>query len=229
MSIFRRQNVSCPSCGTIVAFQAAHSINADRRADLRQAILDETFQTQVCPSCDASFRLDPLITYVDLGRNQWIAAYPLNRLGDWQAIEAECAEIFATSYGDQAPDSVRQLCGAITPRLVFGWAALREKLVVDEAGLDDAVLELVKIALLRTVGRFPVGRGVELRLRFVEEETLGLSWVKAGTGEPIERLRVPRALYREIAGEQMAWRSLHHRVASSLFVDKQRLQFREAA
>ena len=46
MSIFESTELACPACGAINAFEAVNSVNADRRADLRRAILDGSFQRQ---------------------------------------------------------------------------------------------------------------------------------------------------------------------------------------
>ena len=70
MSIFRTMTVNCPHCGTAGGFNAVMSVNADRRPDLRTAILDGSFQRQPCPQCGKDFRLDPEMTYVALGQGQ---------------------------------------------------------------------------------------------------------------------------------------------------------------
>jgi hypothetical protein len=43
MSMFESIAVACPACGTQVDFDAVQSVNADRRPDLRAAILAGTF------------------------------------------------------------------------------------------------------------------------------------------------------------------------------------------
>ena len=44
MSLFNPAAAQCPNCGTAQDVQLVGSINADRRPDLRQQILDRTFQ-----------------------------------------------------------------------------------------------------------------------------------------------------------------------------------------
>src|SRR5437763_5456103 len=99
MSVFRPITVPCPACAAPVTFEAVFSVNADRRADLRTAILDRTFQRQPCPKCGAAFRLDPELTYVDLARGQWLAAFPVARLGKWPELEAKSRDTFNRAYG----------------------------------------------------------------------------------------------------------------------------------
>ena len=59
MSVFHTQTVHCPACATPVEFKLVFSVNADRRPDLRDAIVAGTFQRQPCPSCGTEFRVDP--------------------------------------------------------------------------------------------------------------------------------------------------------------------------
>ena len=51
MSLFETTKLPCPLCGTEVSFNAVHSVNADRRPDLRDAIIAGTFQQEACSSC----------------------------------------------------------------------------------------------------------------------------------------------------------------------------------
>jgi endogenous inhibitor of DNA gyrase (YacG/DUF329 family) len=52
---FRTETVNCPACATPVEFELVFSVNADRRPDLRDAIVAGTFQRQPCPSCGTDF------------------------------------------------------------------------------------------------------------------------------------------------------------------------------
>src|SRR4051794_842720 len=148
MSMFRTMPVTCPECGTAVEFNAVFSVNADRRPDLRAAILDGSFQRQPCPRCGKTFRLDPEMAYADLGHGQWIAVFPVAKLGRWKELEEEARATFAQAYGPQAPAVARQLGARMRPRLTFGWGGLREKLVAADHHLDDVTLELVKLAIV---------------------------------------------------------------------------------
>ena len=65
MSIFKAMQLTCPVCRKAFDYEAVHSVNADRRPDLRAAILDGSFQQVDCPSCRARFRLDPSFNYLD--------------------------------------------------------------------------------------------------------------------------------------------------------------------
>ena len=89
MSLFKETVIGCPSCARELSFETVHSLNADRRPDLRAAILDSRFQRTSCPHCGAGFRLDCDFTILDVKRGQWIVAAPVAGIADWEAREAE--------------------------------------------------------------------------------------------------------------------------------------------
>src|SRR5438445_8953366 len=107
MSVFNKVSVTCPSCGSSVEFNAVLSLNADRRPDLRAAVLDGSFQRQACPQCNTEFRLDPQLTYVDVARGLWVAAHPYAKLGQWKALEMQARATFDKAYGANASAAAR--------------------------------------------------------------------------------------------------------------------------
>jgi hypothetical protein len=222
MSIFRTTNLACPACGGAVAFELVHSVNADRRADLRDAILGATFQEQPCAGCGLRFRVEPEFTYLDLGRNQWIAAWPRSAMTEWRKYEAMARESFDAAFGAEAPASAQEMGRNLKPRITFGWAALREKIFVHGAGLDEVTVELAKAALIRTSPMPPVLRA-ELRLLAVEGEELVFGWFDSNTEKGFELNRVNRALLAEIEAAAADWEALRTQLADGLFVDINRL------
>ncbi|MGZ5769263.1 MAG: CpXC domain-containing protein, partial [Caldimonas sp.] len=149
MSVFHTQTINCPACATPVEFKLVYSVNADRRPDLRDAIIDGTFQRQPCPSCGTEFRVDPEFTYMELRHRLYIGVWPVAKRGQWQACAAKTAEIFEEGLGKRASPEAAKLGVGIEPRAVFGWPALVEKLIARQAGIDDRTLELAKVMALR--------------------------------------------------------------------------------
>jgi hypothetical protein len=223
MSQFQTQPLACPSCGEPVEFEAVASVNADRRPDLRDAILDFSFQRQGCPKCGTSFRLDPEFSYLDVGRGQWIGAFPLAKLAHWRAAEQHARATLAQAYGDKAPAAARAIGRGLTARVTFGWAAMREKLVARAHDLNDVTLELVKMAMIRGLANSPFGRDTELRLVAVEDSVLVLAWILAVTEQIVEALRVPRSLYDEVEADAAGWQALRKELSAGLFVDLNRI------
>lgn len=224
MSLFQTVDVTCPVCGAPSRFEMVHSVFADRRLDLRDAILDRGFQRQPCPACGEAFRVEPQFTYVHLAGGRWVAAWPASGLAHWGEFERRGRDSFDASYGAAAPAAAAAIGRDLAARVTFGWEALREKLVAAAAGIDDVTLELAKIALLRTVPGLPVAEDTELRLVGVEDgRTLRIGHFPLGSEEPIEVLSVPAALIAEIEADPEGWRALRESLAAGPFVDVARL------
>jgi hypothetical protein len=222
MSIFQTQTVACPACARPVEFEVNFSLAADRRPDLREEILAGTFQKGYCPACGVSFRLDPQMTYMDVGRGQYILVRPAADLADWENFERQARGTFERAFGDASGAASRAIGRRLTVRVTFGWAALREKILAAERGLDDVTLELVKLALMRGRPELPLADDVELRLMDARDDVLDMAWLRAANEELVSTLEVPRALYDEV-GAGAEWAELRAAVSAGPYVDVNRL------
>ena len=222
MSLFRTFELNCPACNTPVRFDLVMSVSADRRPDLREAILDGTFQRKICPACSTAFRPEPEFTYIDFARGQYIFVYPVEKRPAWHEWEAKASAIFDTTLGKKATKEAMTLGKKVDPRVVFGWPALIEKILTRQAGIDDRTLEVAKVAVLTAQSETPVPGRRELRLVGDREGDLVLAWVRTEDEKLSEGLRVPRALIGEIEAEPAAWQELRDDVADGLVVDFQR-------
>jgi hypothetical protein len=223
MSIFVPVPIACPSCNEKSDYRVAHSINADRRPDLREEVLARTFQKETCPKCESVFRIPPEFTYFDGGRSQWILVQPAESLVDWRKWEKQAQATYDRTYGTHASTGAQAVGGELMVRTVFGWAGLREKLLCSEYRLDDIVLELLKTMLLRNSDAPPISDRVELRLVEVEKQELIFAWVDASTDGMYQVLDAPRSLYDDIAADQANWGTLPDDLSAGPFVDMQRL------
>jgi len=224
MSLFHAVNLACPTCGTVMTMPAVGSVNADRRPDLRIDIIEDRFQDVTCPACGGRFRLQPEFNFLDAGRGQWIAAMPAPRMPDWAAVEDEVNAVWDACYGARAPALAREIGEGLTRRLTFGWPALREKIMAREAGLDDAVLEMLKLDMLRNMTQAPVSPGLELRfVRDIGAE-LAFAWIASKSEAPAgSQFLVARYAYDTIAGNPEGWAALRAELESGPFVDMQKL------
>jgi hypothetical protein len=202
MSIFKALQLSCPVCRKAFDYEAVHSVNADRRPDLRAAILDGSFQQVDCPFCQARFRLDPSFNYLDVGKGLWIAAEAITALGDWKQREDYARDLFDRSYGAGASGMAREIGAGMKARLTFGWPALREKVLIAEHGLDDVSIEACKAAAMRVQSELPFSGEADLRLVAVKGDRLVLAWINPADGEAGEKLAVSRSLHDEIAADE---------------------------
>lgn len=223
MSVFHPASLTCGKCGTANGVDLATSVNADRRPDLRDAILDGSFQSLKCESCGSALRLPAHLSYVDIGRGQWILVDSFTALPNWKASEADAQAAFDLAFGADAPDAARDIGKDLRPRLVFGWPALREKLVAADLDLDDTTLELLKMSMIATVPSPPVADETELRLTGGDDATLHFAWFVSATEQDIASLDVPRDAYDDIVDEADDWEDTRSTLEGHLFIDVKRL------
>lgn len=223
MSLFKAMTVTCPSCGKSISVDAVGSVNADRRPDLRDEILAGTFQTVTCGECDEAFRLEPDFNYLDAGRGQWIAGMPASRMPQHDDLETVSKEAFDRSYGPDSSPAAQDIGNDLQARLVFGWPAMREKILIRDCGLDDEVIELLKIDLMRRLPEINLVKGVELRLLAVRDDDLEFGWINAETEAVGQTITVRRALYQEITGNPEGWATIAGHLKGGMFMDAQKL------
>jgi hypothetical protein len=220
MSIFEPHVVECPHCGARERRSIARSIAAARRPDLRDAILADRFQRFDCDGCGARFAVDGPFFYFDLDRRHWLGVYPERWEDSWRALEKEVAESFRLSAVEFAPRMIRDVANEFVVRLVFGLAALRDKLLCLDAGLDDGWLEVLKLRLLRD-GEV---------LRFSPAERPSLTRVGEGLrfssqhGDEIVELEVARARLDELRQDR-AWDVAYQQLTGGPYVDVGRVLF----
>ncbi len=224
MSVFHSETIVCPLCEATSEQSFANSVNADRRPDLRAEILDQTFQRITCPSCKGQFRFAPHLTYVDTARGQWILTMPATERPYWESLEAGSLEIFNDAFGFEAPKAAQAIGQKLIARVTFGWTGLREKLLCQEVGLNDAELELLKVLMMRTVEAVNVSDRVALRLLGTDPSgALLMAWVRDDTEGAGEIMTVPRDLLDDIRAQGPAWDALRAEITNGTFVDATKL------
>jgi CpXC protein len=225
MSLFFNATATCGQCDTAGVKRLAGSVNADNRPDLRAEILAGEFQAITCANCGTRLRLPVHLSYLDMGRGNWILAEAVEQVAEWREVEAASRAIFDQCYGLEASPMAQGLARGLRPRLVFGWAALREKLLCDDLGLDDVVVELVKLTMLRTIPGAIVNEDRELRLVGGEPDELHFVWIDSETESYGEGTAVPRDIIAEIELDPEPWREFRARLSEGIFVDLRRLFF----
>jgi hypothetical protein len=151
MPVVHDRHLACPRCGEKARHQVALSVDAARSPAARRAILDGSFQRYTCRGCRAPYHADGPMHYLDYRRRHWIAVYPREREAGWRAVEEEAVAEWRRATDEHAPPMLRRAAGGFVVRVVFGMVALRDKLVGLDDGLDDAVVEALKLDLARSV------------------------------------------------------------------------------
>src|SRR5262249_50302247 len=152
--------------------------------------------------------------------------HPGDEISRWPEYEAIADEMFLGSFGSGAPWAVREMAEDVRRRVVFGWPALREKLLCQEHGIADVSMELFKAAVLRYVPGALFSDETELRLDGANDNDIVLTWFMAGTEQRLSRVTVPRHAFSSFEREP-DWDALRATFNDARFVDVQRLMSRE--
>lgn len=222
MSLFTPIELPCPECDAPTPFQQYSAVNGDRRPDFREAILDNTFGEGTCTACGVKFRLDPELTYFDEALGLWILVRPFEDQLRWPESEQSTQAVWAQTFGPFAPETMMETGAHLQNRVVFGWAALREKLLCAQEGIDDVALEIAKVAMMAKGHGDPVSDQTCLRLAVVGEETLELVWLMGQLEIAVEGLELPRGLLQVIAEEPEVFEDIRAEIAGDFYVDMYR-------
>lgn len=145
MSRFAAITLPC-ACGHGQPARVAESINVTRTPAARAEILAGTLHCFECAQCGAALVHRGPWLYTDVDRRQMISVRLPEEADDWAGWEVVAERAFWKQY-PRGGESWRADADDYRLRLVFGQWALREKLLLWDAGLDDAMVEIIKLDL----------------------------------------------------------------------------------
>ncbi|HYQ42443.1 MAG TPA: CpXC domain-containing protein [Polyangiaceae bacterium] len=140
MAVFRQHTVSC-ACGEVFKVALADSINVKRSPSARDAILRGELHRSRCPRCKQLMAIEKPFYYTDLSRNDLFKVLPRGERHTWTRASRQL-----DAAASLVPEGLSR--GSRRLRVVFGLDELREKLVAEDAGFDDRVVELLKVLVV---------------------------------------------------------------------------------
>ena len=190
-------HVRCPACAHEADVAITQSINTREKPELKERLLAGDFNVLVCAQCGQRTPLETNLSFYDPDREYFCVATP----GD-------------DALGESA---LRAMGNVGTRRLVPSKNALVEKVKILEAGLDDRVIEVLKVLLLASR---ELDLNSVLLFERVDREAATLTWLLlddeqvltsplaaydklAATLKPSQDLRIDRAWAVEAAREMM--------------------------
>jgi len=144
MSITYRAPRLCGSCGAEVSVLVIESANPTRHPPFQAALLARTLLRERCPACGNVQEHYEKFLWTDLPARLCVAVLRPEWRGDWRLVEAD-ARTLLVPLRDEGPQFVRDWNTGVALRVAFGLEELREKVVCRLAGIDDRVLEAIKI------------------------------------------------------------------------------------
>lgn len=192
MSTFYTQQLTCPDCQAPIAAWLARGIHAERRTDLRDEVLARRFHRRTCSACGLQLEIERPIVYTDLDLHQWVYVAPESDRRHWRSWEARLAADIARLFSEHSP-LVHGIDDQLRWRTVFGYEELREKLVIWRAGLDDAIVECLKVRAVATEPALGTPGSRLVVERVDPGDRLELVWFAAGATTPTRSTTLPAA------------------------------------
>ena len=222
MSVYQDRDVTCPSCGSTFVRSLCVSLNGNRVPAVVDEVRAGRFQRFACPSCGQDVIADGPLIYTDFERRHWVGCFPRTWEGAWRELEHQSAESFRRAMIDHAAPIMRAEADGYVIRTVFGLPALAEKILAFDHGLDDIVLELLKLEMMRSpdAPEFDLDR----RFRFLDTDAGG-GVLRFAVGEATV-VRVPRGWYDHIAARLDDYATAIDLVAAGPYVDAGRAAIR---
>lgn len=183
------------SDGETMVVHLATAVNAVRFPEIRASIIDGTFHRFSHPKTGKPFTVEAPFMYTDMDRDTFFAVHPPKSRFAWiddsQALEQEL---------DKVPASLSAYDNRYA-RVVYGLGELREKLIAQDAALDDRIVELMKVFLIHE-HPFLIQKP-RLRLMFdgVDDEKFGFVAAFDHDREAFE-VSVPRDIADELVEDQ---------------------------
>ncbi|MDD2457154.1 MAG: CpXC domain-containing protein [Eubacteriales bacterium] len=137
---FHQVLAQCPVCLNEETLTIWDVIDASTDPDLREKLLRKTLQSLDCRNCGNATLIASPLTYLDPDHGLQIECRPDLSPAD---LENRLSQL------RQSPELAGELSGDSCLRLVCSMNDLIEKIHVREQQLDDQVLEIVKLAVLR--------------------------------------------------------------------------------
>jgi hypothetical protein len=180
--------IACP-CGRTNQVLLFESLSVDRLPECRVQTLDRTLMSVTC-ACGTRTAIVKPILYADMTRGWWIHVALDGELAAAERVaRAEFDAAFDTA---KFPPAVAAIRDSLRMRLVFGFEELREKVVCADHGLDDRLVEILKLDLLATSDLMANGADA-LVLEGVDADAALLHFhAVRGDGERIAKLSVRR-------------------------------------
>lgn len=219
MTQFRKEARICPYCLSEEPVTIWLSVDAQKDPDLREKLLRKELQVLDCANCGRHFALAEPLLYRDEAHKLVLYTDPR-----FEEPEEGWQEQMPQLAGDY-PDWQLRLCGTANE--------LIEKIHLFEAGLDDRIMEVVKLALASRL-LTEEGRRVK-ELHFLAAEPERFLWIveyEPGEGEAVEpedeeerfeTLALSPELYTNAAGllqdklpELKGWQHIDEAYARSL-------------
>jgi len=139
MSFNTTQEIKCPKCGQLHTVTVWNSVSVKTEPDLKQDILERKINIFTCADCGQMALMPSHLLYSDADNKLMIYFAPCN-------TPEEKAELFAQTR-QNTKEEIKDLYD-YNLRFVTTYNELMEKILIFDAGLNDKVVEFLKMMIL---------------------------------------------------------------------------------
>ncbi len=205
MSTRYTTDVDCARCGRTNQVAVADSYSVDRLPAVREWVLDRTLMSTAC-ACGQRVEVDKPLLYSDVARGWWIQIATTDRRPMYEVCEGETRAEFATVFDPSTfPRAVAAIAERLRVRVVFGREELREKVLCADHGLDDVLVEILKLEVLVARPELLEAGADILVLDGVVDDVLalvGLAANQSGDYQAAAEVRVSRSAHDSLVGRR---------------------------
>lgn len=188
MTRFEPVIVSCPACGKEGHYDHYSSANVTLNPDLKERILNNSLFTFECEHCGESALVETSCLYHDMNERLFFQLAPDadsdEQLKDLlQQISDVGVELSFANEGYRI-------------RVVSSLSDLKEKIVISDAGLDDRIIELLKV-YIEAMALEQAENESFAGVRFLSREEDGLLFAVFGEEDFLGEANIPMHAYEE--------------------------------
>jgi len=150
MSKYHTVQISCPECETVFDVTKWDSVNVQLNPEEKEKILSGDFFNHQCPECETFSCILYTCLYHDMSSQLMVYLIPLEA-GEDPSEALGMIENASQLLDDPSADLVVFKDG-YKHRVVFHRDDLIEKIKISDDGLDDRVIEVLKLIMLSQLG-----------------------------------------------------------------------------
>lgn len=192
--------IRCPQCQHEQDVRLSDKLDANARPDLKERLMDNTFNRIECEDCGFSFRADMPVLYTDLKKGIII---------HWIPLHSQPLEVIQKEFEASQDEMRRQLPkGTPIPRLqlVLTRVELVERIFLLEQDLDERLIEYVKYLIYQNNAERVPAKDKNLLFNAQKSDDHNFCFVvqDINTASFDEVLTYPRSQYQKLKNQFMA-------------------------
>lgn len=188
MGVIHRKEIRCDACGHTFLASVADSVNVSRFPKTKTAILESRFHRIHCAECGLEQSVEIAFQYIDLEKSFYAWVFPRK--------ERHFHQRASKRMRDASP-LTRRLSKSQTSRVLFGLGELREQVLALEYGIDDRLLEILKLYLIQEHPFVVQKRRLRIHLEEMDAEKIAFH-VGFDHSDEAFNMFLPRSVLREV-------------------------------